>query len=86
MIASILEKMLEPAISEMPPAYARKVLQLRADGDILARIEELRSKANQGTLTQEEDHEYKDIVEAIDIISMLQQQARRLLGNQANGN
>lgn len=85
MESTILEKMLEPAISEMPPEYARKLLQLRAGGEVLARIEQLRSKANQGKLTEGEALEYKEIVEAIDIVSMLQQQARRVLSTQTNG-
>jgi hypothetical protein len=71
--------MLEPATAEMPPAFARKILQLRAEGDVLLRIEQLRSKANEGTLSEAEDLEYKEIVEAIDIVALFQQQARKAL-------
>lgn len=79
MVTTILEKMLEPATSEMPPEFAHRILALRAEGEVLGRIEELRGKANFGKLTEAEDLEYKEIVEAIDIIALLQQQARKAL-------
>ncbi len=79
MVATILEKMLQPATDSMPPSFARKVLDLRADSELLARIEVLRTKANQGALSSEEDAEYKEYVEAIDIIALLQQKARQVL-------
>lgn len=61
------------------PSFAKKVLELRADNDLLARIGELRSKANQGMLSLKEETEYKEYVEAIDIIALLQQKARQAL-------
>ena len=79
MVTTILEKMLEPATSEMPPTFAHKILALRAEGEVLQRVEELRGKANLGTLSESEDLEYKEIVEAIDIIALLQQHARKAL-------
>ena len=44
-------------------------------------VEKLREKANAGTLTVEEDAEYKDFVEAVDVISILQSKARSVLAN-----
>ena len=37
-----------------------------------AHIDELRRKANDGTLTAAEDVEYKDFIEAVDLISIIQ--------------
>jgi hypothetical protein len=48
-----------------------------------ARIEELRQKANEGTLTPAEDAEYKDFIEAVDLVSIMQANARRFLSRQA---
>jgi hypothetical protein len=48
-----------------------------------ARIGELRCKANEGTLTPAEDAEYKDFVEAVDLISIIQTKARRFLAKQS---
>jgi len=60
------------------PEMAR-VVDLRADVETQARIEELRHKANEGTLTPDEDAEYKEFVEAVDIISIIQSKARTFL-------
>ncbi len=43
------------------------------------RVALLRQKANEGTLTPEEDDEYKDFVESVDVISILQAKASRFL-------
>ena len=44
-----------------------------------ARIDELRRKANEGTLTPDEDAEYKNFVESLDIVSIMQAKAKRFL-------
>ena len=46
-------------------------------------IDELREKANEDTLTAEEDARYKDFVEAVDVISIIQAKARRFLARRA---
>ena len=73
--------MLQPATDQMPPDFARKLLDLRASPELLARIENLRAKANTGKISQEEEFEYKEFVEAIDIISLLQSKARKILAD-----
>ena len=82
MVSSILDHMLQPATDQMPPDFARKLLDLRASPELLARIENLRAKANTGKISQEEELEYKEFVEAIDIISLLQSKARKILADQ----
>ena len=47
--------------------------------ELLSHIEILRGKANQGTMTAEEEAEYREFVEAVDVISILQAKARRVL-------
>jgi hypothetical protein len=42
-------------------------------------IETLRLKANEATLTPEEEASYKDFVEAVDVLSIIQSKARRFL-------
>lgn len=82
MVTTILDKMLQPATDEMPPEFARKLLGLHADAELQSRIEELRSKSNLGSITGDEELEYKEFVEAVDIISLLQVKARRILSAQ----
>ena len=69
-MTSYLDRLLEPLEGEFTPEFARKLVELRADAALTAHIEELREKANTGTLTAEEDAEYKDFVEAVDIIAV----------------
>jgi hypothetical protein len=57
-------------------------LEIRADSELEVHIGELRRKANDGTLTPAEDADYKDFVEALDLISIMQAKARRFLAKQ----
>ena len=74
-----LDRLLEPVVESFTPAVAQKIVELRADLELEQHVAELRRKANEGTLTPEEDAEYKDFVESIDVISILQAKARRFL-------
>lgn len=76
---SYLDRFLEPMTEAFSPEVARAIVDLRADPETLAHVEILRRKANEGQLTTEEDAEYKDFVEAVDIISVIQAKARQFL-------
>ena len=78
-----LDRFLEPVTDAFTLEMARTVVNLRADPETEARIEVLRHKANQGTLTPAEDAEYKEFVEAVDIISILQSKARKFLAKRS---
>lgn len=67
-----LDRLLDPLTEAFTPKMASALLELRADSELEARIGELRQKANDGTLTPGEDAEYKDFVEAVDLISIMQ--------------
>jgi hypothetical protein len=69
---SCLDRLLDPLTEAFTPKLASALLELRADSELEARIGELRQKANDGTLTPGEDAEYKDFVEAVDLISIMQ--------------
>jgi len=83
MAISYLDRLLEPLTDVLTPEVAAALLELRADGELQAHIDELRQKANEGTLTRAEDAEYKDFVEAVDVISIIQAKARRFLEKQS---
>ena len=82
MVTTILDHMLKPAMDQMPPDFARRLLELRASPELLARIDVLRKKANSGEISTEEQLEYKEFVEAIDIISLLQSNAKKILAQE----
>jgi hypothetical protein len=81
--ASFLDRLLDPLAQAFTPQMASALLQLRADSALEAHINELRQKAGEGTLTPAEDAEYKDFVEAVDLISIMQSKARRYLAGQS---
>lgn len=76
---SYLDQFLEPMTEAFTPEVARKLVELRAAPELQAHIDLLADKANEGTLTAEEDREYKSYVEAADIIGVIQAKARRFL-------
>ena len=73
---------MDPLTEAFTPKVAAALLELRADSELEAHIAELRQKANDGTLTPAEDADYKDFVEAVDLISIVQAKARRFLAKQ----
>ena len=83
-VTSYLDRFLEPMTDVLTPDVARALVALRADPELEAHIDDLRKKANAGTLTPEEDAEYKDFVEAVDVISINQSKARQYLARPAD--
>jgi hypothetical protein len=80
---SYLDRSLEPLTEAFTPKMASILLELRADSELEAHIVELRRKANDGTLKPAEDSEYKDFIEAVDLISIMQAKARRFLARKS---
>ncbi len=80
---SYLDRLLDPLTDSLTPESAAALLALRADSEVEARINELRRKANEGALTPAEDAEYKDFIEAVDVVSIMQAKARLFLSRQA---
>ena len=74
-----LDRVFEPVRRCLTPAVARKIVALRADPELNARIQDLAEKANEGLLTPGERTEYESYVRGIDLISILQSKARRVL-------
>jgi hypothetical protein len=68
----------------LTPEVAQKIVDLRADPAVQARLEVLAEKSTDGALTGDERTEYETYVRAIDFISVLQAQARAVLRNGTN--
>jgi hypothetical protein len=78
----ILSQLLEPVAQMMPVDFAQKLAALRASPEIQARIDELADRSNEGLLTEKERADYEAYVDAIDVISILQAQARVVIAQQ----
>lgn len=77
--STYLDRFLDPVTEALTPEMAQTIVNLKADAETEARIGKLRQKANEGTLTPDEAAEYKEFVEAVDIISIIQSKARKYL-------
>jgi hypothetical protein len=63
----------------LTPEVAERLVALRAEPDVQARIDELAERANEGQLTEPERLEYDAYVRTTTFISLLQAEARKLL-------
>ena len=77
--ASYLDRFLAPVADAFTPEFARTVADLRADEELQSHVDMLAQKANEGTITSAEQEEYKALIDAADLISVLQLKARRFL-------
>ena len=74
-----LDRMLEPVSRCLTPEVADRLVQLQADPELQARIDELADKCTEGDLTDEERGEYETYVRAGNVIAILQAKARKSL-------
>lgn len=75
----LLDRILDPVTAAFTPEVARRIVALKADAEMQERIDELAAKSNEGILTDEERAEYKNYVDVIDLISVLQAKSQRVL-------
>jgi hypothetical protein len=76
---AVLDAFLEPVRECLTPEQARRLADFHIDEATQHRIDELASKANEGSLSEEERAEYEGLIEAGDLISILQAKARAIL-------
>jgi hypothetical protein len=77
--AIVLDRLLDPVTRSLTPEAARQLVSLRADDELQERLEVLADKCTEGRLTPEEHKEYEAYVGALQVISILQAKARKLL-------
>lgn len=75
---SALDQLLNPDTGWLTPVSAQKLIDWKVSDELRNRIEELGQKANRGTLTAEEDAEYRGYLDDAELISLMQAKARRL--------
>ena len=75
-----IERLLEPVTACLTLEVAQRIVDLRLeDPSTLERLDDLREKANEGTLTAEERAEYDDFVEGNDLVMLIKDQGRCVL-------
>lgn len=78
-----LATILDPVVACFTREVAQRVVNLRAAPELQARLDLLAEKCNEGLLTAEETAEYDAYIRAMDVLAVLQQQARVLLAQPA---
>ncbi len=74
-----LDRLLSPFSDSLDEKAAKTLINLRADDETQAYIEELAEKSREGTLSADEQRQYLSYANAISVISLLQARARRHL-------
>ena len=75
-----IDRLLEPVVACLTPEIAKRIMDIRFDDPtVLERLDYLRSKANEGNLSEQERIEYEGFVEGNDLLMLLKQQARSSL-------
>jgi hypothetical protein len=80
-VTNYLDRILDPVTTAFTPEFAEAVVNLQLDDETQRHVGELRDKANHGTLTAEENEDYRAFVDAVDVISVIQSKARRYLAS-----
>jgi hypothetical protein len=80
---ALLDRVLEPFVECLTREAAQKIVNLRAEPQAQARLDELADKANEGHRTDEERAEYNRYLAAFHFFSGLQAQARTRLERKA---
>jgi hypothetical protein len=76
--STVFDEFINPIIDSLTVDVARRIADSGVRSEFQSRIDELADKANEGALTPAEHQEYAQIVELIDIFSLLRLRARIL--------
>jgi hypothetical protein len=83
--SAVLDRLVDPLSRCLTPESAQRLLKLKADRSLQARVDELGEKCNEGTLTPEEQAEYARYVSFGTFIALLKSKARQLLTQSSGG-
>jgi hypothetical protein len=80
---TIVDEIFDSLTHCFTPAVAEDVANLRFDSRVQQKLEDLRHKANEDTLSPAERREYESFIEAVDFVSILKAKSRQLLDEKA---
>lgn len=79
--ATVLDQLIGPLSDCLTPESARRLLALKADPKLQARVDELAGRHSRGALSAEEQAEYGSYVSFSTFVAILKSKARQLLAN-----
>jgi hypothetical protein len=83
--ALVLDELMAPLSDCLTPESARRLLALKADPKLQARVDDLAERHSRGLLTAEEQAEYGRYVSYSTFVAILKSKARQLLAS-SSGN
>jgi hypothetical protein len=81
---TVLDNLIEPLSECLTPESARRLLALKADPKLQARVDDLAGRHSRGELTPEEQAEYSGYVYFDTFVAILKSKARQLLAHSPN--
>ena len=75
----VLDRLFDPLGECLTPESARRLLALKADSTVQARVDDLADRHDSGLLTPDEQAEYSKYVSYSPFIAILKSKARQLL-------
>lgn len=81
--APVLDRLVGSLGECLTPESARRLLALKADPTLQARVDYLAGRCNEGLLTRDEEAEYRECVTYGTFIAILKSKARQLLAASA---
>ena len=79
--APVLDRLVAPLSECLTPESARRLLALKADAKLQARVDDLAERHSRGELAPEEQAEYGHYVSYSTFVAILKSKARQLLAN-----
>lgn len=80
-VENYLDRYLDPVTQAFSPDVAQRILDLKPDEAVMARVEELGQKSNSGDITEVERDEYQSLADAGTLVALLKAKARRFLAH-----
>jgi hypothetical protein len=77
----VIDQLVAPLGDCLTPESARRVLALKADPDLQARVDDLAGRNSRGALTPEEQAEYGRYVSYSTFVAILKSKARQILAH-----
>ena len=78
-VENYLDRYLDPVTQAFSPDVAQRIVDLKPDKGVLARVEQLGQKSNSGDITEAERDEYQALADAGTLVALLKAKARRFL-------
>ena len=78
----VMERLLKPVGETLNEDAARRLIALKADAELQARMDVLAEKCNQGTILPGEQDEYSEYISAGNLLNILKAMARVQLAKQ----